>query len=163
VGISGKRFPLTPRPYPLQASLNAHLRGQTLRLRKGEDIIASPMMTGLPCTAVWPSAAPTEDEKCSGERVLIESVFAECGERVDAFAKIDGLVSEQDIELGDKLNHRRQERRKSAQSRWMETRSRDGSVSVRREPSGRSIWSRQLVGLCGNGDPTSGNAISVGS
>src|SRR5262249_33586944 len=29
--------------------------------------------------------------------------------------------------------------RKSAQSRLMETRSRDGSVSVRREPSGRSI------------------------
>ena len=85
------------------------------------------------------AGAITEDEKCSGERVLIESVFAECGERVDAFAKIDGLVSEQDIELGDKLNHRRQERRKSAQSRWMETRSRDGSVSVRREPSGRSI------------------------
>ena len=81
----------------------------------------------------------TEDEERSGERILIESGFAERDERVDAFAKIDWLVGEQDIELGDELNHRRQERKKSAQSRWMETRSRDDSVSVRREPSGRSI------------------------
>jgi hypothetical protein len=53
--------------------------------------------------------------------------------------EIGGLVSEQDVELQDELNHRRQERRKSAQSRLMETRSRDGSVSKRQEPSGRSI------------------------
>ena len=60
-------------------------------------------MTGLPCTAVRPSAAPTEDEERSRERILIESDFAERDERVDAFAKIDWLVSEQDIELGDEL------------------------------------------------------------
>jgi len=70
---------------------------------------------------------------------LVESVFAERDERINPLAKVDGFVGEQDVELRDELNHRRQERRKSAQSRLMETRSRDGSVSVRREPSGRSI------------------------
>lgn len=65
--------------------------------------------------------------------------LAESDERVNAFAEVDGLVSEQDVELRDELNHRRQERRKSTQSRLMDARSRDGSVSVRREPSGRSI------------------------
>jgi hypothetical protein len=43
---------------------------------------------------VRPSAAPTEDEERSGERILIESGFAEADERVNAFAKIDWLVSE---------------------------------------------------------------------
>src|SRR5262245_35933324 len=85
------------------------------------------------------AGAIAEDEERAGERILIESIFAEGDERIDPLAKVDGLVSEQDIELRDNLNHRRQERRKSAQSRLMETRSRDGSVIVRREPSGRSI------------------------
>ena len=53
---------------------------------------------------------------------MIESGFAERDERVDAFVKIDWLVSEQDIELGDEMNHRRQGRKKSAQSRWMQRR-----------------------------------------
>src|SRR5262245_1638818 len=85
------------------------------------------------------AGAIPEDEEGSGDRVLIEACFAEGDERINPLAKIDGLVSEQDVELRDNLNHRRQERRKSAQSRLMETRSRDGSVNVRREPSGRSI------------------------
>jgi hypothetical protein len=96
-------------------------------------------MTGLPCTAVRPSAAPTEDEENSGERVLIESSFAERDERINPLAKVDGLVGEQNVELWDDLNHRRQERRKSTQSRLMNAKSREGSVNVRREPSGRSI------------------------
>jgi hypothetical protein len=105
----------------------------------------------------------TEDEKRTREGVLIEAGFAEGNERINPLAKVDGLVSEQDVELRDELDHRRQERRKSAQSLLMETRSRDESVSVRREPSGRSIWSRQPIELCSNDDPTSGNAISAGS
>jgi hypothetical protein len=95
-------------------------------------------MTGLPCTAVRPSAAPAKHEKRARERVLVEACFAERDERVDPLAKVDGFVGEQDVELRDQLDHRRQERRKSAQRRLMETRSRDGSVSVSREPSGRS-------------------------
>ena len=97
------------------------------------------MMTGLPCAAVRPSSAPPEDEQRAGERVLIKTSFTERDERVDALAKVDRLVGEQDVELRDELNHRRQERRRSAQSRLMEARSRDGRVSVRREPSCRSI------------------------
>jgi hypothetical protein len=85
------------------------------------------------------AGAIPEDEESSGDRILIEACFAEGDERINPLAKIDGLVSEQDVELRDNLNHRRQERRKSAQSRLIETRSRDGRVNVRREPSGRSI------------------------
>jgi len=85
------------------------------------------------------AGAIPEDEESAGERVLVESVFAEGDERINPLAKVDGFVGEQDVKLRDELNHRRQERKKSAQNRLMETRSRGGSVSVRREPSGRSI------------------------
>ena len=63
------------------------------------------------------AGAIPEDEESSGDRVLIEACFAEGDERINPLAKVDGLVSEQDAELWDDLNHRRQERRKSAQSR----------------------------------------------
>ena len=85
------------------------------------------------------AGAILEDEEISGERVLIESGFAEGDERINPLAKVDELVSEQDVELRDELNHRRQERWESAQSQLRETRSRDGRVRVRRMPSGRSI------------------------
>jgi hypothetical protein len=62
------------------------------------------------------AGAIAEDEECAGERVLIKSVFAERDERINPLAKVDGLVSEQDVELRDELNHRRQKCRKSAQS-----------------------------------------------
>jgi len=81
----------------------------------------------------------SEDEERAGERVLIEAGSTEGDERINPLAKVDGFVGEQNVELRDELNHRRQELRKSAQSRLMDSRSRDGSVSVRREPSGRSI------------------------
>ena len=85
------------------------------------------------------AGAILENEESPRERVLIKSSFTERDERINSLAKVDRLVSEQDVELRDELNHWHQERRNSAQSRLMETRSRDGSVSVRREPSDRSI------------------------
>jgi hypothetical protein len=78
-------------------------------------------------------------ERCAGDRVLIEARFAEGDERINPLAKVDGFVSEQDIELRYNLDHQCQKRRKSARSRLMKTRSRDGSVNVSLDPSGRSI------------------------
>ena len=63
------------------------------------------MMTGLPCTAVRPSAAPPEDEESSGDRVLIEACFAEGDERINSLAKVDGLDSQKDPTLGGELEH----------------------------------------------------------
>jgi hypothetical protein len=85
------------------------------------------------------AGAITEDEESSGDRVLIEARFAEGDERINPLAKVDGFVSEQDIELRYNLDHQCQKRRKSARSRLMKTRSRDGSVNVSLDPSGRSI------------------------
>jgi len=85
------------------------------------------------------AGAIPEDEQSSGERILIKSCFAEGDERINPLTKVDRLVGEQYVELRDNLNHRRQDRRKSVKSRLMETRSRDGSVSVSLDPSGRSI------------------------
>ena len=47
-----------------------------------------------------------EDEQRAGEGILIEARFAEGDERVNAFAEVDRLISEQDFELRDELNHR---------------------------------------------------------
>jgi len=63
------------------------------------------MMTGLPCTAVRPSAAPAEDEERAGQRVFVKLIPAKRGERIDAFAEVDRLASEQNLELRDELNH----------------------------------------------------------
>jgi hypothetical protein len=99
------RFPLTPRPCPLQASLNAHLREQTLRLRKGEDIIASPMMTGLPCAAVRPSAAPSKYKERPRERIFRQLAFAKRGKPIDAVTEVYRLAGEEYPDLRDELNH----------------------------------------------------------
>jgi hypothetical protein len=61
------------------------------------------------------AGAISEDEERAGERVLIEAGFAKRDERVNPFAEVDGLVSEQDVELGNELDHRGQERRKFEQ------------------------------------------------
>lgn len=47
-----------------------------------------------------------KDEQRAGEWVLIETRLAKGDERVNAFAEIYRLVSEQDFELRDELNHR---------------------------------------------------------
>jgi hypothetical protein len=74
------------------------------------------MMTGLPCTAVRPSAAPAENEDDSRHRILSQSLFTQCSERIDAFSEIDRFAGEQNPELRDELNHRSYEWRKSKQS-----------------------------------------------
>ncbi len=91
------------------------------------------------------AGAIAKNEECAGERVLIERAFAQGDERINALAEIDGLVSEQDLELWDKLDHRDQEHRKFEQSVWSEAASSCGRVSVIRAPSGRSITRRQSV------------------
>jgi len=57
-----------------------------------------------------------KDKERTGERVLVEGAFAKRDERINALAEIDGMVSEQNLELWDELDHRDQERRKFEQS-----------------------------------------------
>jgi len=70
------------------------------------DIIASPMMTGLPCAAVRPSAAPSEDEESSRERVFRQLPFAKRCQPVDPGAEIDRLAGEENPKLRNQLDHR---------------------------------------------------------
>ena len=51
------------------------------------------------------ASAVAKQEYSSGERVTVETVAAERGERVDAFAEIDRLISEHDGKLWGKLDH----------------------------------------------------------
>ena len=55
-----------------------------------------------------------------------------------------------------------QARRKSAQICFADAKSSDGKVRVRREPSGRSIWTRQPAKFCGVEDPGSNKVGSGG-
>lgn len=57
-----------------------------------------------------------KNEERAGERVLSKRPFAKGDERINALAEIDRLVSEQNLELWDELDHRHQERRKFEQS-----------------------------------------------
>lgn len=47
-----------------------------------------------------------EDEHCAGKRVLIELILADAHQSIDAFAKVDGLVSDQQSHVRSDLNHR---------------------------------------------------------
>lgn len=108
------------------------------------------------------AGAIAKDEERAGEGVLIEAGFAECDERVNALAEVDGIVSEQDLELGDELDHHRQERRKSEQSVVKVAASGESKDKVRREPSERSITKRHSVAIRGGGEGT-GNWKNVRS
>jgi hypothetical protein len=57
------------------------------------------MMTGLPCTAVRPSAAPAKDEKSTVIKLGIELSATQGDKPIDSLAEIDRLVSEQDFQL----------------------------------------------------------------
>ena len=84
-----------------------------------------------------------KDEEGAGEGVLGERPFAQRDERIDALAEIDGLVSEQNLELWDELNHRDQARRKFEQRVASRAGSNCGPAQVMRAPSGRSSTRRQ--------------------
>lgn len=93
------------------------------------------------------AGAIAKDEERAGEGVLIEAGFAKRNERVNALAEIDGIVSEQNFELRDELDHRLQERRKSEQSVVKVAASGKGNDKLRREPSDRSITRRHSVAI----------------
>jgi hypothetical protein len=94
-------------------------------------------------------AAPiAEDKQRAGEGIVRELCFAQRHQGVNPLAEIKRLVSEQNLELRDELEHRLQARRKSAH-RWASVvRSGAGSVRVRRAPSGRSTWRRHSLAVC---------------
>src|SRR5215510_14351182 len=114
------------------------------------------MTTGLPCTAVRPSAAPAENEHNARERILSELSFTQCGERIDALSEIDRFAGEQNLELRNELNHRAQERRKLEQRVEIEASVRLGRKMESLAPSGRSSRSRQSVCACRGKQETSG-------
>jgi hypothetical protein len=91
------------------------------------------------------AGAIAKDKEGAGEGVLSEGAFAKRDKRINPLAKIDGLVSEQNVELWNELNHRDQGRRKFEQSVASEATSSCGKASVIRAPSGRSSTRRQSV------------------
>jgi hypothetical protein len=51
-------------------------------------------------------ASPVAKQKdCTGERVTVETIAAERGERINAFAEIYGVVGEHDGKLWRELDH----------------------------------------------------------
>jgi hypothetical protein len=63
------------------------------------------MMTGLPCTAVRPSAAPPENEQRAGERICRQYLLTERRQAINAVTEIDGIDGEENLELRNELNH----------------------------------------------------------
>jgi len=51
------------------------------------------------------AATVAKQEYGAGERVTVEAIAAECGERINTFAEIYGVVSEHNLKLWRKLNH----------------------------------------------------------
>jgi len=90
------------------------------------------------------ACAVAKDEQGAGERVLRERAFAQSEERIESFAEVDRLAGEQNPELGNELNHRHQERRKSEQRVESAVASNGGRTSVIRAPSVRSSTNRQF-------------------
>lgn len=106
------------------------------------------------------AGAIAKGEERAGEGILIEAGLAKRDERVNSFAKVDGLVSEQDAESRDKLDHRLQGRRKSGQ-RVARAAASCGRTKVIRAPSGRSStrrqsWAARRTGIGGSGKETAG-------
>ena len=114
------------------------------------------MMTGLPCAAVRPSAAPAENEHNARERILIELPFAQGGERIDVLSEIDRFADKQNLELRNELNHRAQKLRKLEQRVEIEASVRLGRKMESLAPSGRSRRTRQSFRACRGEEETSG-------
>lgn len=51
------------------------------------------------------AAAVAKQKDRSRERVVVEAVAAQRGERINAFAKVDRLISEHDLKLWGELDH----------------------------------------------------------
>jgi hypothetical protein len=96
------------------------------------------MTTGLPCTAVRASAAPTENEEGSRHRIVVEMIPAPSCQGVDPATEVDGLASQRNMELRDQLYHRFSVAKKWLQGEVIVEESSSGKNNVRREPSGRS-------------------------
>jgi hypothetical protein len=51
------------------------------------------------------TATVTEDKQIPRHRVLLKFLPTACGKSVDPAAEVDGVASQQNIKLWDKLNH----------------------------------------------------------
>ena len=51
------------------------------------------------------ASSVAKQEHSSRERVTVEAITAQRGERINTFAKIDWLISKHDLELWGKLDH----------------------------------------------------------
>ena len=88
------------------------------------------------------AAAIAKDIKSAVIKLGVELSATQADEPVGSFAEIDRLVSEQDFQLRQKLNHLEEPRRKSAHRACNAAASNEGRIRVKREPSGRSSCRR---------------------
>ena len=51
------------------------------------------------------ASAVAKQKDGTGERVTVETVAAQCGEGINAFAEVYGIISEHDVELWRELDH----------------------------------------------------------
>jgi hypothetical protein len=108
-------------------------------------------------------AAPiSKNEDQAIVRIGLQLIAAQRKQPIDAFAEIDGLVSQKDFQLRQQLNHRLPPRRKLATSELMIEASKPGKVRVSREPSPRSSWRRQAAWV-GADEESTGSAVTAGS
>lgn len=123
-------------------------RGQRVK-RRGASLRPPPELASREPFDAEPKAVAVVDEELDGgsgtvsknengarEGVGVELFAAQGRERIDALAEIDRLDADEDLELGDKLDHACEDKN-AHQSRSRSSRSASGRASSRHAPSVR--------------------------